>query len=90
MLAGQVVRGRIDAVYAEDVDGERFLVVDWKTNRAADGRPAPARDLPARLGRAARRPARAGARGVPLRPHRQTVEPDDLPGRDELERIVSG
>jgi DNA helicase-2/ATP-dependent DNA helicase PcrA len=31
VLAGQVVRGRIDAVYAEP-DG-RWLVVDWKTNR---------------------------------------------------------
>ena len=47
VLAGQVVRGRIDAVYAEQVDGEDgFLVVDWKTNRAPDRRPAPARDLP--------------------------------------------
>jgi DNA helicase II / ATP-dependent DNA helicase PcrA len=31
VVAGQVVRGRIDAVYAEP-DG-RWLVVDWKTNR---------------------------------------------------------
>ena len=31
MLAGQVVRGRIDAVYREP-DGS-YLVVDWKTNR---------------------------------------------------------
>jgi DNA helicase II / ATP-dependent DNA helicase PcrA len=31
VLDGQVVRGRIDAVYAEP-DG-RWLVVDWKTNR---------------------------------------------------------
>jgi DNA helicase-2/ATP-dependent DNA helicase PcrA len=31
VLGGQVVRGRIDAVYAEP-DG-RWLVVDWKTNR---------------------------------------------------------
>ena len=69
VLAGQVVRGRIDAVYAEDVDGERgFVVVDWKTNTDGDGRPAAARDLPARLGRADRHPARPGAGGVPLRP----------------------
>ena len=47
VLAGQVVRGRIDAVYAERVDGaDGFLVVDWKTNRAADRRPVAARDLP--------------------------------------------
>jgi len=31
VLGGQVVRGRIDAVYAEP--GDRWLVVDWKTNR---------------------------------------------------------
>ena len=30
MLAGQVVRGRIDAVYN---DGDGYLVVDWKTGR---------------------------------------------------------
>ena len=40
VLAGQVVRGRIDAVYTEEVDGERgFVVVDWKTNRAATADP---------------------------------------------------
>lgn len=31
VLAGHVVRGRIDAVYAE---GDGFLVVDWKTSHA--------------------------------------------------------
>jgi DNA helicase-2/ATP-dependent DNA helicase PcrA len=31
VLGGQVVRGRIDAVYAEP--DRRWLVVDWKTNR---------------------------------------------------------
>jgi DNA helicase-2/ATP-dependent DNA helicase PcrA len=36
VLAGQVVRGRIDAVYRTD-DG--FLVVDWKTNRAETADP---------------------------------------------------
>ena len=37
VLDGQVVRGRIDAVYVED-DGS-YLVVDWKTNRAATADP---------------------------------------------------
>ena len=36
MLAGQVIRGRIDAVYS---DGDGFLLVDWKTNRAHDADP---------------------------------------------------
>src|SRR5699024_7527197 len=32
-LAGRVIRGRIDAVYREQhADGERWLVVDWKTS----------------------------------------------------------
>ncbi len=37
VLSGQVVRGRIDAVYAEG-DG-RWLVVDWKTSRAQTADP---------------------------------------------------
>ena len=37
VLAGQVVRGRIDAVYAEPGGG--YLVVDWKTNVARDADP---------------------------------------------------
>ncbi len=40
VLAGQVVRGRIDAVYAEQVaDEPGFLVVDWKTGRREDADP---------------------------------------------------
>jgi DNA helicase-2/ATP-dependent DNA helicase PcrA len=37
VLGGQVVRGRIDAVYSEP--GGRWLVVDWKTNREQDADP---------------------------------------------------
>jgi DNA helicase-2/ATP-dependent DNA helicase PcrA len=91
VLAGQVVRGRIDAVYAEDVEGERgFVVVDWKTNKAATADP---------LQLAIYRLAWAELTGMPLERVRavfhyvrtgQTVAPDDLPGRPELERIVSG
>jgi DNA helicase-2/ATP-dependent DNA helicase PcrA len=36
VLARQVVRGRIDAVYAE---GDGYLVVDWKTGREQSGDP---------------------------------------------------
>ena len=43
VLAGQVVRGRMDAVYAEpaaaDGSGARWLIVDWKTSRAATADP---------------------------------------------------
>ena len=70
VLAGQVVRGRIDAVYDEPATGgvpARRLEDQPPRGR----RPAPARALPAGLGRAPRRTAREGARRVPLRAHRQ-------------------
>jgi DNA helicase-2/ATP-dependent DNA helicase PcrA len=85
VLGGQVVRGRIDAVYADD-DG--FLIVDWKTNRAATADP---------LQLALYRVAWADLAGVPVEKVRAAfyyvrtsdlVEPDGLPGRDELEKLV--
>ena len=86
VLAGQVVRGRIDAVYEEP---EGFLVVDWKTNRAATADSlqlaiyrlawAELHDVPVEKVRAAFYYVRSGS----------VVEPDDLPGRDELEGILS-
>ena len=91
VLDGQVVRGRIDAVYAEPhPDGDGFLVVDWKTSR---------RDDADTLQLALYRLAWAELTGVPLDRVRaafyfvrsgRVVEPDDLPGRDELEALVSG
>jgi DNA helicase-2/ATP-dependent DNA helicase PcrA len=90
VLGGQVVRGRIDAVYAEPPgDGAHFLVVDWKTSR---------RDDADELQLALYRLAWAELSGVPLERVRaafyfvrsgRVVEPDDLPGRDELERLVT-
>ena len=88
VLAGQVVRGRIDAVYAEP-DGS-YLVVDWKTNRRHD---ADALQL------AIYRVAWADLAGVPPSRVRAAfyyvrdaalVEPEALPDRDELERLVTG
>jgi DNA helicase-2/ATP-dependent DNA helicase PcrA len=86
VLAGQVVRGRIDAVYA---DGDGFLVVDWKTSQAQTADPlqlalyrlawAELRGVPVERVRAAFHYVRSGA----------TVEPGDLPGRDVLERLVA-
>ena len=88
VLGGQVVRGRIDAVYRED-DGS-FLVIDWKTNRAETANPlqlaiyrlawAEINDVPLASVRAAFHYVRTG----------RTVEPDALPGRDELEQVVGG
>ena len=86
VLAGQVVRGRIDAVYR---DGDDWLVVDWKTARAESADP---------LQLAIYRIAWADLVGVPLDRVRaafyyvrsgRLVEPDDLPDRAELERLVS-
>jgi len=85
VLAGQVVRGRIDAVYDEP-DG--YLVVDWKTNRAATADPlqlalyrlawAELNDVALERVRAAFYYVRSG----------EIVEPPDLPGRAALERLL--
>ena len=85
VLDGQVVRGRIDAVYAEP-DGS-YLVVDWKTGRRQDADP---------LQLALYRLAWADLAGVPAEQVRagfyyvrtdDLVVHDDLPGRAELERL---
>lgn len=92
VLAGQVVRGRIDAVYAEPAgpDGSpRYLVVDWKTQRAADADP---------LQLALYRLAWAELAGVPVESvaasfvyvRTSRVEsPADLPDRAGLEALVA-
>jgi DNA helicase II / ATP-dependent DNA helicase PcrA len=86
VLAGQVVRGRIDAVYQTETG---FLVVDWKTSRKQSADP---------LQLAIYRLAWADLQGVPVesvqaafyyvRPG-ELVEHTNLPGRAELERLVS-
>ncbi len=87
VLAGQVVRGRIDAVYRED-DGS-WLVVDWKTGREETADP---------LQLAIYRVAWADLAGVPVGRVRaafyyvrsdRLVEPDGLPDRAALEELVS-
>lgn len=88
-LAGRVIRGRIDAVYAGEVPGT-YEIVDWKTGRGATGDP---------LQLAVYRLAWAEQHGVPLESVTaaflyvrtgQTVRPARLPGRAELERILLG
>jgi DNA helicase-2/ATP-dependent DNA helicase PcrA len=89
VLAGQVVRGRIDAVYRDGDDPDRWLVVDWKTARAetADS-----------LQLAVYRVAWADLAGVAVERVRaafyyvrsgRIVEPAHLPDRGELERLVA-
>jgi DNA helicase-2/ATP-dependent DNA helicase PcrA len=86
VLGGQVVRGRIDAVYSE---GEDFLVVDWKTNRAQTADP---------LQLAVYRVAWAELQGVPVERVRAAfyyvrtgdlVEHHGLADRAELESLVT-
>jgi DNA helicase-2/ATP-dependent DNA helicase PcrA len=88
VLAGQVVRGRIDAVYAEP-DG-RWLVIDWKTNRAQTADPlqlalyrlawAELHDVPLEQVEAAFHYVRSG----------ETIRPADLPDRELMEKILEG
>jgi DNA helicase-2/ATP-dependent DNA helicase PcrA len=88
VLGTQVVRGRIDAVYADDDGG--YLLVDWKTNREQTADP---------LQLAVYRVAWAELAGVPPERVRAAfyyvrtgdlVEPADLPDRAALERLVTG
>jgi DNA helicase-2/ATP-dependent DNA helicase PcrA len=90
VLAGQVVRGRIDAVYDHPArDGTTgFLLVDWKTNRHEDADPlqlalyrlawSELRDVPLDRVRAVFHYVRTGT----------TVEPADLPDRRALESAI--
>ncbi len=86
VLGGQVVRGRIDAVYR---DRGGYLVVDWKTNRRQTADP---------LQLAIYRVAWAELAGVPLDRVRaafyyvrsgELVEPPQLATRAELEALVT-
>ncbi|MFD0631150.1 PD-(D/E)XK nuclease family protein [Catenulispora yoronensis] len=86
VLAGRVVRGRIDAVY-KTADG--WEVVDWKTSRGHDADPVQLAVY--RLAWAEMRgvaPEAVSAAFVYVRDG-QTVRPTDLPGRAELEELFS-
>lgn len=87
VLDGQVVRGRIDAVY--DEPGGGYLVVDWKTNRSASADPlqlalyrlawAELHDVAPTEVRAAFYYVRTG----------EVVEPADLPDRAGLSALLA-
>jgi DNA helicase-2/ATP-dependent DNA helicase PcrA len=90
VLSGQVVRGRIDAVYAEpgEAAAARYLVVDWKTNRSRTADP---------LQLAIYRVAWAELAGVPVEQVRAAfyyvrtgdlVEPAELLTRTDLEALL--
>ncbi|MFE9841346.1 UvrD-helicase domain-containing protein [Streptomyces goshikiensis] len=87
-LAGRVIRGRIDAVYANP-DGT-FEIVDWKTGRSTDADP---------LQLAVYRLAWSETTGTPLTRitaaflhvrSGRVIRPRNLPGRARLERILQG
>ncbi len=87
VLDGQVVRGRIDAVYAEPDGG--YLVVDWKTSRAHTADPlqlAVYRLAWAELTGVAPESVRAGFYYVRSG---DLVEPEGLAGRAELTQLVN-
>ncbi len=87
VLGTQVVRGRIDAVY-QTTDG--YQVVDWKTNRQHDADPlqlAIYRLAWAEL--AGVEPSRVQAAFYYIRSG-EVVTHDELPGREALERLVTG
>jgi DNA helicase II / ATP-dependent DNA helicase PcrA len=90
-VGGLVVRGRMDAVFAEP--GGRFDVIDWKTGR----RPGPADASAAAVQLAAYRIAWASLAGVPVTMVRAgfhyvregvTVRPADLPDAEALAALV--
>lgn len=91
-IADVTIRGRIDAVFAEN-DG-RFLIVDWKTGVIPTGDRA--RHVALQL--AAYRVAWSRLRDVPLSEvdavfyylkSAKTVRPDDLPDVPELSRLIT-
>lgn len=89
VIAGRVIRGRIDAVYKEgDGADTTYEIVDWKTSRTRTADP---------LQLAVYRLAWAEQQGVPLESVKaaflyvrsgEVARPRDLPGRAGLERLL--
>ncbi|MEU8954387.1 UvrD-helicase domain-containing protein [Streptomyces sp. NPDC048518] len=89
VIAGRVIRGRIDAVYKEgDGPDTTYEIVDWKTSRTRTADP---------LQLAVYRLAWAEQQGVPLESVKaaflyvrsgETARPRNLPDRARLERIL--
>jgi DNA helicase-2/ATP-dependent DNA helicase PcrA len=93
VIGGRVVRGRIDAIFADD-DGAT-TVVDWKTGEPPDTQEAK-RHAAVQL--AVYRLAWAALQGCPVASVRaafhyvrtgQTVTPDSLPGVDDLAALLA-
>ena len=92
VVGGVVIRGRMDAVFAEP--GRRLRRGRLEDRRQpagadADGGRGAAGRVPAGLGGAGRRAGRAGRGRVPLRPRRRTVRPADLLDAAGLHALVA-
>jgi DNA helicase-2/ATP-dependent DNA helicase PcrA len=92
VISGRVVRGRIDAIFADDDGGT--TVVDWKTGEPPD---TPEAKQHAAIQLAVYRIAWAALQGCPVESVRaafhyvrsgRTVTPDSLPGADELAALL--
>ncbi|MGX9790377.1 ATP-dependent helicase [Mycobacterium sp. MMS18-G62] len=92
VIGGRVVRGRIDAIFADDGGGT--TVVDWKTGEPPD---TPEAQRHAAIQLAVYRLAWAALQGCPVESVRaafhyvrsgRTVTPDSLPGADELAALL--
>jgi DNA helicase-2/ATP-dependent DNA helicase PcrA len=91
-IGGRLVRGRIDAIFADDDGGT--TVVDWKTGDAPD---TPEAKRHAAIQLAVYRLAWAQLHGCPVESVRaafhyvrsgRTVSPDTLPGADDLVALL--
>ena len=92
VIGGRVVRGRIDAIFADDDGGT--TVVDWKTGEPPD---TPEAKQHAAIQLAVYRLAWAQLHGCPVESVRaafhyvrsgRTVSPDSLPGADDLVALL--
>ncbi|MDT5046276.1 MAG: ATP-dependent helicase UvrD/PcrA, partial [Mycobacterium sp.] len=93
VIGGRVVRGRIDAIFADDDGGT--TVVDWKTGEPPD---TPEAKQHAVIQLAVYRLAWAQLHGCPVESvcaafhyvrTGQTVTPDTLPGIDDLAAMLA-
>jgi DNA helicase-2/ATP-dependent DNA helicase PcrA len=93
VIGGHVVRGRIDAIFADDDGGT--TVVDWKTGEPPD---TPEAKQHAAIQLAVYRLAWAALQGRPVEKVRaafhyvrtgRTVRPDSLPGADDLVALLA-
>ena len=93
VIAGRVVRGRIDAIFADEDGGT--TVVDWKTGEPPD---TPEAKRHAAVQLAVYRLAWAALQGCPVRSVRaafhyvrtgQTLTPDSLPDVDDLAAMLA-